>query len=604
LSGILGLFNCNERPIEAEAWRTMELALAQQGPDGMNSWSAKNVAFSRANLLSNALTGIPECQPAQLGGLVVNADARLDAKHDLRAELLGVGKNAAPGASDSRLILQAYQAWGAGCVEHLRGDFAFLVWDAAAKTLFCARDHFGIKPLYYASLGPVFLVSNSIACLRAHPLVSSGVNERAIGDFLLFGLNYDQFTTSFRDIQRVPPAHTLTVNREGLKLECYWQVPTESSVRFGREQDYIENFLHVLKSATSDRLTASPTGILLSGGLDSSCVAVAAKEISKDQDGKIELRSYTVGYESLIPENEGPQARLVAGHLGIPNRYEALDDVELFEKWEDPGYRFPEPLFDPLSAGFTRHLRNVARECRVVMSGEGADNLLYFQMWPYLEELRRKREWRRALDESLWFLAIRPLPWLGAARRLRSIVRRSSRSAVPPWIEPDFARRVGLEERWRDNVDLRIPKERHHGRPKAHASMLLPQWTHLFETTDPGATHCPVEFRYPFLDLRVVKFLLAIPTFPWAYRKTILRRAMAGQLPDKVRLRKKKPLSIDPVVAKVRKQGQDWCAKRPLEGRVRDFVVPNSIKSFCDTMDAEEMKAWCLDLWLKGIEVP
>ena len=116
--------------------------------------------------------------------------------------------------TDVELILQAYLRWGDDCVQHLLGDFAFGIWDDRHQRLFCARDHFGVKPFYYSQVGDCLLFSNTIACLRQHSQVSSKLNDRTVGDVLLFDLNYDVTTTIFADIQRLPPAHTLTWSSE------------------------------------------------------------------------------------------------------------------------------------------------------------------------------------------------------------------------------------------------------------------------------------------------------------------------------------------------------------------------------------------------------
>ena len=118
------------------------------------------------------------------------------------------------------MILHAYATWREECVDHLRGDFAFALWDARERKLFCARDHFGIKPFFYSAIERQFLFSNTLNCLRAHPDVSDELNEAAIGDFLLFGLNCEIATTTFRDIQRLPPAHFMVVTaRRAAKAE-------------------------------------------------------------------------------------------------------------------------------------------------------------------------------------------------------------------------------------------------------------------------------------------------------------------------------------------------------------------------------------------------
>ena len=175
-----------------------------------------------------------ERQPASLDGrLCITADARIDCREELEKKLEQQGRGAAGRTvTDSDLILHAYAAWGAECVQHLRGDFAFAIWDARKKLLFCARDHFGVKPFYYSELGELFLFSNTLDCLRQHPGVSAELNDAAIGDFLLFGLNCDVATTTFRDIRRLPAAHAMTISSEGLRIQRYWSAPTEGRIRY------------------------------------------------------------------------------------------------------------------------------------------------------------------------------------------------------------------------------------------------------------------------------------------------------------------------------------------------------------------------------------
>ena len=132
-----------------------------------------------------------------------HGDVRLDSRDELETELKNAGRKYARPAADCDLVLQAYAAWGADCVHHLRGDFAFAIWDMRRKTLFCARDHFGVKPFYYADLDNAFFFSSVLNCVRLHPDVSSALNETAIGDFLLFTMNCESATTTFRDIQRL-----------------------------------------------------------------------------------------------------------------------------------------------------------------------------------------------------------------------------------------------------------------------------------------------------------------------------------------------------------------------------------------------------------------
>jgi asparagine synthase (glutamine-hydrolysing) len=601
MSGLVGIFHRTGSPVEAQRLRAMTTFMAYRGPDGMDTFAGEDIGLGHTMLRTEVVAD--DQQPLRLGTFWITADVRLDCRSELVEKLTKANSGyIVSGVSDAMLILHAYAMWGRDCVDHLRGDFSFGIWDTAAKTLFCARDHLGIKPFYYADCGKVFLFSNTLDCLRQHPQVSGELNEAAIGDFLLFGLNYDKATTTFRDIQRLAPGHSLVVSQDKLKIKNYWQPPTEGRIRYARSDDYLERFAELLRSAVDDRLRTNKIGIFLSGGLDSGAIAVTAKEISRSRGGVPILSSYTVGYDSLIPDDERVYASKVARHLDIPNKYMPLDHVQLFEKWEHARYRFPEPNEDPLSAGGLDGFDAIAADCRAALFGEGADNLMYFQMWPYIKELRRTREWGRLVTETAWFLWVRPLPWLGVAQRIQSVFAKATgNTGIPRWIAPEFAKRAKLEERWRECSKLLFPDKQHLVRPKGHASMFLPQWTSMFEANDPGVTHALVEVRYPFVDLRLVEYLLAIPAFPWAYKKTLSRKLLADKLPREVLLRPKTPLSGDPAVAKFRLSATAWTKRGKLDARVCEFVDPAGLVNFRDRIKSEEFRPFCLNFWLEGI---
>ena len=125
-------------------------------------------------------------------------------------------------ANDAELILHAYHAWGDDCVNHLIGDFAFAIWDGRERRVFCARDHFGVKPFYYAQRRHFFVFSNTLTCVRLHPSVPDDLNDLAIADFLLFGVNRDASTTAFEGIARLPAAGALTLSATGARRSRYW----------------------------------------------------------------------------------------------------------------------------------------------------------------------------------------------------------------------------------------------------------------------------------------------------------------------------------------------------------------------------------------------
>jgi asparagine synthase (glutamine-hydrolysing) len=336
LSGIVGIFHRNGAPIERTLLQALVKFLSYRGPDSQATWSDGLAGLGNA-MLRTTWESTGEQQPGGLDGRFwITADARLDCRAELLAELERSGRGIGSTAPDSELILHAYAVWGDQCVDHLRGDFSFGIWDAGAKALFCARDHFGVKPFYYAQVGDFLVFSNTLNCVRLHPHVSDELNDRAIGDFLLFGLNYDNATTTFRDVLRLPPAHCLTFSRDGLRIERYWAPPTDGRIRYSRIEDYVENFQVLLRAAVADRLRANRAGILLSGGLDSSSVATVAKEVSAKSSRATDICGYTHVYESLIPHDDGAYASEAGEFLRVPIKFIAMDHTELFERWNDP----------------------------------------------------------------------------------------------------------------------------------------------------------------------------------------------------------------------------------------------------------------------------
>ena len=255
----------------------------------------------------------PERQPCTLDGSAwITADARIDDRISLEAELTARGEPIPPGATDVDLILHAYASWGERCVEHLVGDFAFAIWDKREGKLFCARDHFGVKAFYYVQTRGRLVFGNTLTCLLQHPAVSAELNDLAVADFLLFGWNQDPFTTTFSTIYQLPPAHTLTWHDGRRRVQPYWVLPIDEPIRYRRSQDYVERFKELLCQAVTDRLRASRVGVFMSGGMDSTAVAAVAKDVARASNTILQVSASTIVYDHLIPDEERHWSGLAA----------------------------------------------------------------------------------------------------------------------------------------------------------------------------------------------------------------------------------------------------------------------------------------------------
>ena len=470
------------------------------------------------------------------------------------------------------------------------------------RKLFCARDHFGIKPFFYSASERQFLFSNTLNCLRAHPDVSDELNEAAIGDFLLFGLNCEIATTTFRDIQRLPPAHFMVVTAHELRTQRYWSPPIDGRIRYSRPEEYVEHFREILKAAVADRLRTDRVGIFLSGGFDSGSIAAMARELSSSAVGAKELRAYTTIFEPGGVTEKRVYARATADSLQIP--VELLpSDTSLFKGWDDTSIDWPEPVDNPFLGDVAETFRQVGSACRVAFSGEGADNLMDFQMWPYVKDLYRNQEWRGLTTEMARFLWLRPFPWRGIIQHGKGLLGfDQSNSLLPDWIEPNFSTRLGLEERYKT---MRFSGPRQHPVvPRAHASLTMCLWSHLFENADGGTVGLPIEVRYPFLDIRLVDFLLALPPFPWFFKKNLIRKAMARMLPGTTIGRPKTPLTENPVLEAVRRKNPQWAKTIIFSDAIRQYVRISDLVDSITTAKLDQVQViirpLCLNFWLQG----
>ena len=189
---------------------------------------------------------------------------------------------------------------------------------------------------------------------------------------------------------------------------------------------------------------------------------------------------------------------------------------------------------------------------------------MYFRMWPYVKDMVRNREWRRLVAETSRYAWIRPSPLPGIWRRAKRLFRKNPTTPeYPRWLAPDFARRLNLAGAGEtmESTSSGFPAPPRASRGPCFA--LAPHWSHMFELENAGVTHCPVEVRHPFFDLRIVNYLLALPPFPLFFEKKLLREAVAGRLPESIRTRRKSPLAGDPLMAHFRRRpsGMDGAAK-------------------------------------------
>jgi asparagine synthase (glutamine-hydrolysing) len=607
VSGFVGILNLDGAPVDRARLERMTRYLAFRGPDAQEVWCQGPIGLGHA-LLQNT-SGTPlEKQPAQFDSrLWIVADARIDARSELIGKLNGKSHTACAltlSTPDAELILHAYDSWGEACVEHLLGDFSFAIWDASRQHLFCARDHLGVKLFYYSRSGTSIVFSNTLDCVRQHPSVSGRLNDLAIADFLLFDSNQDLATTSFSDIQRLPPAHRLTIEEGTLSILRYWELSVTTPIHYSRDEEYIEHFRQLLDTAVADRLRTEGAGILMSGGLDSSTVAASAQRIFARTGAVPGLRAYTEVFDSLIPHDERRYAKLVADVLKIPITFLANDDMRLFEYAKQPEYYSTEPTHSALADTGMDHMCRVAAGTRVLLTGDGGDPGFSSRISVHFRHLIAKKQFGRAFRDAAQYLTVEGrLSRLYLRTRWRLLTAsKSQTSAYPCWLDEELEKRLRLHDRWESLNRAATPSKA--VRPEAQGAMNYSMWPILFEGYDSGVTRVPVEVRHPFFDLRLMNFLLALPRLPWCSDKQLLREAGRGVLPDTVRLRRKSPLLSDPLVALLARPEASWVDHFEPIPKLEQYAVRNRIPKVHGETDSwtawTHLRPLSLNFWLRG----
>jgi len=609
MSGFFGMIRQDGKAIDERFLQRIAEELSFRGAEGKNVWSRANVGGCFAWMQTGPARQASQ-QPVKWEDRYwLWGDIRLDGRQELREQLAGHDRTVEVKATSEELLLRAWEKWGEGSLGRVIGDFSFALWDVKEESLWCARDFVGARPFYHARAGGVFCFSNTMEVLRFVPEISGELDEVFLGDFLLEGWIVEPERTVYRDIRRVPPGHVLKFSRAGVEVHRFRKLPIEEPLQLKRDEEYLEAYRDLLKLAVNDRLTEGATALYLSGGMDSSSVCAMAAQIAGQRRQKDKLKAFTLSWETFFEDPEPAIAKITAKYIGIA--HEVLGETELtpFEGAETEDRRIPEPGHELFFARERRQSQRIATHSNVVLSGDGGDDVLTGQGWPYLVQLWRKGDWSeiaRKFGGYFWnHRRFPPVRW-GFRTRLRRLWKtKDPFTGYPGWLNEEFAVRRNLKERWLEEKNREIGKE-HPFHPQPYASLHDGYWAEILEAEDAGWTRMRLETRAPLLDIRILTFLLRLPPVPWCVDKEICRKAMKNALPRVVVDRPKSPMQKDPL--EVCAERREWIAGLPKE-------APESLKKFvnwgkwCETFSHPKgslnwliLRPVCLLYWLKAVE--
>ena len=557
MSGIAVIHHRDGRPAAPRLLTRMLDSIAHRAVDGRDVWIREATALGHARMWTTP-ESIHEKQPYCVGAgdeaICLVLDGRVDNRVELARELAAAGAEPRED-TDAELILRAWQCWGENSPCRIIGDFAYVIWDGPQQKLFCARDTCGIRPLFYYCDPQIVLCGSELHQLLGYPGVPCEPNPPTIAEYMSATLTRTD-ETLFRRLRRLPPAHYLQVDPQGVSIKRYYDLDPSRTIRYRTDAQYAEHFLAVFKEAVSCRVRSRfPVAAELSGGVDSSSVVATLFALRRENGDRSALpECFSIVYDE--PEcDERRYAEEVAQASGIKCNF-VLPTLLSYDKCLEQVRRYHD-LPDYVNGAVFDGLREelARRGLRVVLTGLGGDQWLqgseyylcdFIRSFQWLEVFRQlhtdwrfgKLDSRKARLRVLLRWGIKPMLPNAMVQLGGHLLRRRR---YPASIEPAFAREVGLSERL-GTQPLRPPGMAYAQR-SIYDSWGHPWMLHLLEMDDRSNAWAGVEGRHPFYDRRLLEFVFAIPEEQRArlnLTKFVLRNAMKGLLPELIRQRRTK----------------------------------------------------------------
>ncbi|MCC6166629.1 MAG: lasso peptide isopeptide bond-forming cyclase [Caldilineaceae bacterium] len=605
MNSIAGIYRFDGRAADPALLERMLASLppAMAGP--LSVWQAGPVGLG---VRRPARAAAPAPFPGT--GYPIAADARIDNRDEVGARL-GLDAARLAAMSDAALIAAGYAAWGHDAPAHLVGDYAFALWDAAQRRLFCARDHFGLRPFYYHLGAQFFVFASDLHGVLACPEVAHRLDEVRIGFHLAVAVA-DKTSTFYQDVKRLAPAHSLQVDAQGVAAyRRYWRLDAAPPLPLATASAHAATFRHLFAQAMRCRLPPSgPFGVLLSGGLDSTAVACTARYLMQPGGTRQRdrLRSYSAVFDQTPECDERAYIAETLLQGGVDPCFVAVEAqgplAQIGDMLSVTGEPFSSPTFYILWQLYqAAHAHGTA----LLLDGIDGDTAVYHGD-AYLAELARAGRWGEFFDQAhklqahghhtvdglmkrygepylldlacawrwrAWGRAVRALtPYTDATRRrmlayygLRPLARRYRTQVGRAFGQGAVSRRPSLigARLWQETAlaermavytaQTTMPPA---SAQEEHARLLeAPLLAHVFELSSHVSRAFGIDTRHPFADRRLVEFCYTLPgahKLIDGWTRPMVRQGLAGILPEAVRLRGGKTENSAAVTKALRRQ--------------------------------------------------
>lgn len=619
MCGICGIVGFDKQPVKAESIQSMMDSISHRGPDSQGHYISSDGATALGHLRL-AIIDLSEKghQPMTTGDegrywIVFNGE--IYNFQESKASLENAGYKFASG-SDTEVILHLYDKYGADCVHHMRGMFAFALWDDHRKEFFAARDRLGKKPFYYAQRDGKLYFASELKALVERLDGKLEIDPAAIDLFLTFGYIPAPFSI-YHDVWKLPPAHRLTMSKDGLKIDRYWTLdyteqphPDEAKLT-----DQVEDLLR--ESVRLRLMSDVPLGALLSGGVDSSVVVALMA-----QEGGRPPKTFSVGFEES-EYSELTHARTVAKHIGTEH-YEQVLRPDVLELLNELVEHFDEPFADSSMIPTYLVSKHARQHITVALSGDGGDEI--FGGYPrYLYETVTNTAMKvpgarlgASLASSLWAdhwrgkLALRKMKHPEGRRYAERMAFFDSdvrgafyQDQSAPWTHTadDFM----LSHFMPDDVSAKWS-------PLARLQFLdtvvgyLPG--DILTKVDIASMKVSLEMRSPLLDHKLAEFMAGVPAhykIRGRVTKYLLKKIGERLVPAEILYRPKRGFSL-PLPEWFRKDLRSYAESLLLspEARLNRYLKPEKVRELLHDhiergLDRSQMifALLCLEMWLQ-----
>ena len=511
--------------------------MSHRGPDGTGFYVKDNIALGHKRLAIIDLSGAgnqPMSNEDDSLHLVYNGE--IYNFIELREELLKNG-HIFKSVTDAEVILHSFEEWGKECLNRFNGMWSFVIWDEKKKELFCSRDRFGVKPFYYLSGKDLFVFASEIKPLLK--FIKSIPNDVLIYDFLKTGIMDHTDETFFQGIKKLPAACFARVSETGeMKIKKYWDFKVSERLFSGADDEErgVKIFSDLFTDSVKLRLRSDvPVGSCLSGGLDSSAVVCTMSELLK---GKGDQKTYSSCFEDPRVD-ERKYIEEVAEKTKAEKNYVFPGPKEFLEELDKILFHQEEPFAGTSIYAQWRVIKEAKKSVKVLLDGQGGDELLlgYRKFYFFhLKNLLKNKKYLLFFKEALaFFSSLQTLRTINFKSGLRYFKLGGKIQGIDNLLSPDFKKRFSDRK-----IDFSCQKDISQRIKEDIAKYSLPV---LLRYEDKNSMAHGIETRLPFLDYRLVEKVSLMPfdlKLRNGWSKFILRKAMKGALPEKIRLRKSK----------------------------------------------------------------